>query len=153
MAVPDVIPIKHEPEYRTDTIGRYRDGQFLASVSGAYPKGHEPGADWQTQIRWYAILHTFDAGGFHSGSEIWLAGTNKKDRRDAIERAEAKLQEWLHDLPERAYGDVAVRPFQVEVDEIVFGLVVERRRGRRNWAELYPEGLGFGPPWDGLYDT
>lgn len=21
------------------------------------------------------------------------------------------------------------------------------------WAELYPDRLGFGPPWDGLYET
>lgn len=153
MAVPDVIPIKHDPGYHTDTIGRCRDGQFFGSVTGVYPKDYKVGPDWQRQMRWYAVLHSFDVEGFHSGSKIWLAGTNRQGARDATQRAEAKLRQWLDDVPDRTYGDVAVRPFQVEVDEIVFGLVVERRRGRRNWAELYPQELGFGPPWDGLYST
>jgi formate hydrogenlyase regulatory protein HycA len=30
MAVPALIPIAHEAGYRTDTIGRYDDGQFFA---------------------------------------------------------------------------------------------------------------------------
>ena len=30
MAVPEVIPIAYEPKHRTESIGRYADGQFLA---------------------------------------------------------------------------------------------------------------------------
>ncbi|MFC4054635.1 hypothetical protein ACFOY4_33515 [Actinomadura syzygii] len=153
MPVPDVIPIKHEPDFHADTIGTYQAGQFFASVTGAYPKDHVPGPDWQTQMRWYAVLHRFDPAGFHAGSEIWSAGRNQKDRRDATQRAQAKLTEWLTALPDRTYGDIAIRPFQLVVDEITFGLLIEKRRGRRTWAELHPQGLGFASPWDGLYST
>jgi formate hydrogenlyase regulatory protein HycA len=31
MSAPDVIPIAHEPENRTSTIGRYAGGQFYAA--------------------------------------------------------------------------------------------------------------------------
>src|SRR5689334_12107033 len=35
VAAPEIIPIRREADYRTDTIGRYKGGQFLASVTGA----------------------------------------------------------------------------------------------------------------------
>ncbi len=41
-------------------------------------------------------------------------------------------------------------------DEVFFGLVIEQHgedETEDNWAELYPNGLGFHEPWDGLYDT
>jgi hypothetical protein len=35
---------------------------------------------------------------------------------------------------------------------VLFGLLTgEDEDG--SWAELYPDRLGFGPPWDGTYDT
>jgi formate hydrogenlyase regulatory protein HycA len=38
----------------------------------------------------------------------------------------------------------------------LFGLVLERHgegAGADDWAELYPDCLGFHEPWEGLYDT
>jgi formate hydrogenlyase regulatory protein HycA len=69
------------------------------------------------------------------------------------------LDPGLKELPGRVYGDIAIRPFQVEADGIVFGLVPESHHeypdGRRelDWAEFYPGQLGFSSPWDGCYDT
>lgn len=40
MVVPDIIPIVYEPSYRTDTIGRYNGGQFLASATYAHELQH-----------------------------------------------------------------------------------------------------------------
>lgn len=77
----------------------------------------------------------------------------------------------LDGLPEREYGDIAIRPFQLMVDGVLFGLVVEHHdresgdgdgdgedgegegEGEDDWAELHPDQLGFYAPWDGLYDT
>ncbi|MEU3653694.1 hypothetical protein AB0E67_12855 [Streptomyces sp. NPDC032161] len=93
MAVPAVVPIAHQPDHRTDTIGHCADGQFLAMATCALPD---------------------------------------------------------------ACGDIAVRPFRLTVDGVLFGLVTERHEagdGEHDRAELLPDGLGFGASWDGLYDT
>ncbi|WP_405717361.1 hypothetical protein [Streptomyces sp. NBC_00046] len=164
MAVPEIIPIAHEPDYRTDTIGRYTDGQFLASVTYAFPDGYTVGDDWEEHKRLYAVLHRFDHEGRHLGSDIRCAGTWAEQREhphgdDSVTaRAEAWMAALLDGLPEREYGDIAIRPFRLTVDGVLFGLVVEHRDdedsdGEDDWAELYPDQLGFYAPWDGQYDT
>ncbi|MGW0433429.1 hypothetical protein ACWDV4_12950 [Micromonospora sp. NPDC003197] len=177
MAVPDLIPIMHEPGYHTDQIGRYADGQFFACVTAAFPEGLRIGDDWPEHKRWYAVLHRFDHDGHHRGSEIWYAGTTAQGEQDVIDRAEQVLAGWLAVLPEPIFGDIAVRLFSVEVDGVVFGLVDESdaERGsdgercsggercsdgeccfggeRGEHVELYPNQLGFYPPWNGEYDT
>lgn len=158
MAVPEVIPIAHEPNHRTESIGRYADGQFLASVTYAFPIGYQPTDGWEDHKRLYAVLHTFDADGRHRDSEIWCAGTWAEQQRaphgahSVLARAEAHLAKLLAELPAPAYTDIAVRPFQLTVDGVLFGLVAEHEDGD-DWIELYPDHLGFSAPWDGRYDT
>jgi formate hydrogenlyase regulatory protein HycA len=47
----------------------------------------------------------------------------------------------------------------LEVDGTLFGLVREchgeypEGEERDDWAEFYPNRLGFSAPWDGSYDT
>ncbi|MEV6344828.1 hypothetical protein [Actinoplanes sp. NPDC051851] len=137
MAIPSRVPIAHEPGYRTDTIGTYDDGQFFGSVTAVLVPGDK---------RWYAVLHRFDAGGRHRESEIRAAGSPGE--------ASELLTGWLGALPGRAFGDIAVGLFQVEVDGHVFGLIdgSEEYDGEDH-AELVPDMLGFDDPWDGLYDT
>jgi formate hydrogenlyase regulatory protein HycA len=122
-------------------------GQFFASIHGAVPPGASPFD--QTVVRWYVILHLFDQAGHHRQSDIWCAGV----ARLPFEVAEARLQRLLDELPGREYCDIAIRPFRVEQDGIVFGLIDESDPERGDWAELYPDRLGFHPPWEGLYDT
>ncbi|MEV5200212.1 hypothetical protein [Streptomyces sp. NPDC053720] len=171
MAVPEIIPIAHEPDYRTDTIGRYADGQFLASVTYALPDGYTVGDDWAEHKRLYAVLHRFDHEGRHIDSDIWYAGTQAEQQRhpagddSVVARAEARMATLLDGLPEREYGDIAIRPFRLTVDGVLFGLVVEHHdresedgedgegEGEDDWAELHPDQLGFYAPWDGQYDT
>ncbi|WP_030391115.1 MULTISPECIES: hypothetical protein [Kitasatospora] len=150
MSVPEVVPILHEPGYRTDTIGRCRGGQFFASVCYARPEESFDVDDGA----WYAVLHRFDEGGRHLGSRIEAAP--EECDAGAPKAAEELLREWLDALPEREFGDIAVAPFAVLVDGCRFGLVVERHgedATEDDWAELYPDGLGFHAPWDGEYDT
>lgn len=165
MAVPAIIPIAHEPDYRTDTIGRYADGQFLASVTYAFPDGYTVGDDWEEHKRLYVVLHRFDHEGRHVDSDIWYAGTQAEQRQlpagegSVMARAEARMAALIDGLPEREYGDIAIRPFRLTVDGVLFGLVIERHdngecgEDEDDWAELHPDQLGFYAPWDGQYDT
>ncbi|WP_329391588.1 nitrogen permease regulator 3 (plasmid) [Streptomyces sp. NBC_01351] len=163
MAVPEIIPIAHESDYRTSTIGRFRGGQFLASVTYAFPGGFVMGDGWEEQKRLFVVLHKFDHDGHHQESDIWCAGTwaeqtkRPHDERSVIARADARLAAVLASLPEREYCDIAIQPFQLTVDGVVFGLITECHAededGEHDWAELYPDRLGFSAPWNGEYDT
>ncbi|MFD7494072.1 hypothetical protein ACFV8T_16910 [Streptomyces sp. NPDC059832] len=167
MAVPAIIPIAHEPDYRTDTIGRYADGQFLASITYAFPDGFTIDDGWEEHKRLYTVLHRFDHEGRHVDSDIRCAGTwaeqlQRPPGEDSVmARAQSRMTALLDGLPGREYGDIAIRPFRLTVDGVLFGLVVERHDGGEDecdededdWVELYPDQLGFYAPWDGQYDT
>ncbi|MFB6484442.1 hypothetical protein ACFCXF_02155 [Streptomyces virginiae] len=163
MAVPEIIPVVHEPDYRTSTIGRFSGGQFLASITYASPDGFAMGDGWEERKRLFVVLHTFDHDGHHQESDIWCAGTwaeqmkRRYDARSVVARAEARLADALAGLPGRTYCDIAIQPFQVTVDGVVFGLITECHAededGEHDWAELYPDRLGFSAPWNGEYDT
>jgi hypothetical protein len=147
MPMPEILPIRHEPDYRTETIGHHRGGQFFGYATGA------PHRD-----RFYAVLHLFDDHGFHVGTRVWPTAADRMDD-PGTDEVLAKLQEWLDALDGRTYGDIAVRRFEVAIDGVQFGLVAESHGDypsggeEDDWIELYPGGLGFHAPWDGLYDT
>ncbi|MEV4559267.1 hypothetical protein AB0K51_20075 [Kitasatospora sp. NPDC049285] len=158
MTVPDLVPIRHEPDYRTPTIGRWDGGQFFAHVSGVFVGRDDDG---RVVRRWYSVLHEFDAAGQHLNSRIRTAGTTPDGPAKAptVEAAQQLLTKWLDSLPGRRFTDIAVAPFSVEVDGTLFGLVRECHgeyptgEERFDWAEFHPTGLGFSAPWDGSYDT
>lgn len=158
MAVPEVIPIAYEPHGRTEAIGFYEDGQFMGSVTYAFPKGFELDTGWEEHKRLYAVLHTFDPDGRYRDSEIWCAGTWAEQQRapqsgdSPLARARARLATLLRSLPRRTYTDIAIRPFQLTFEGVLFGLVTDED-DEEAWAELHPDNLGFGEPWDGSYDT
>ena len=153
MAIPDRVPIVHEPDYHTDTIGSYDDGQFLGAVTATLEDGTGGTPDWPRHKRWYAGLHLFDTDGRHTDSRVWFAGTSEHERA-SIDSAKKRLAEWLAALPGREFGDIAVGLFQVVVDGHVFGLVDwSDNYDGQDHAEFLPQGLGFDPPWDGEYDT
>lgn len=158
MAVPGVIPVAYEPKHRTETIGRYAEGQFLASITYAFPEGFRLDEGWEEQKRLYAVLHTFDAEGNYRDSDIWCAGTWAEQQRDPggdaspLTRAQVHRATLLRSLPRRSYTDIAIRPFSVVREGVRFGLVIREDEGEQ-WAELYPDRLAFADPWDGTYDT
>jgi formate hydrogenlyase regulatory protein HycA len=134
MALPLLIRIAHEPDFRTKYIGRYADGQFYGDIHGTRLD--------KTGIT--VMLHLFDHAGRHVRSDI---------RPDVpSDQAPQVLAEMLAELPDVAFGDIAIRLFEVTFHGERFGLVEALGRGRDS-AELYPQGLGFFPPFDGLYDT
>ena len=157
MAVPEVIPIAYEPNHRSGAVGRYADGQFLASVTYAFPQGFRPDDGWEEQKRLYTVLHTFDAEGRYRDSEIWCAGTWAQQQHaphgddSVLSQARIHLAKLLRALPRRSYTNIAVRPFQLTVDGVLFGLLTGQDE-EGSWAELHPDRYCFGPPWDGTYD-
>ncbi|MGF1425672.1 hypothetical protein [Kitasatospora sp. LaBMicrA B282] len=154
MAIPELIPIAYLPEYRTAMIGHYDHGQFWASLTGAYPQSFDwrtMRAQWREHQRFYAVLHRFDHDGHHVGSDV-----RRAPAAGGVSEAEAEVATWLADLPGLTYGAIAVRPFRIVVDDVVFGLIPEQyTEAGRDWerVELVPEGLSFAPPWNGIYDT
>ncbi|WP_307621502.1 hypothetical protein [Streptomyces sp. V3I7] len=158
MAVPEVIPIAYEPKHRTETIGRYAGGQFLASITYAFREGYRPDDGWEDHKCLYTVLHLFDAEGRYRDSDIWCAGTWAEQQRNphgadsVLALARAHLAKLLRSLPRRSYTDIAIRPFQLTVDGVRFGLLTGTDEDG-GWAELYPDRLGFTAPWNGSYDT
>ncbi len=155
--IPDRVPIAREEGSHTDTIGTYGDGhQFLAFVVATLPESSSD--DWESQKRWYAVLHRFDAEGRHTGTDAEFFGTTADGEPRVVEQARARLQEWLDALDRRRYEDVAVELFSVEIDGREFGLFDATHEDEEEdavhvLAELRPNELAFYPPWDGEYDT
>lgn len=153
MAIPGVIRIAREPSYHTDTIGRYRDGQFYAAIHGAH-RDDDKEVDYRRErLRWYVYLHLFDSAGYHQRSDVSLIGVAPYLRGELSERAQAQLTALLGKLEDLRFGDIAVRPFREQHDGVTFGLIDESAADRGDWAELYPDRLGFSNPWDGTYSA
>jgi len=148
VAIPTAIPVKRVPGYRTEFVGTWSRGQFLGNVLSQTDLIAWHAGDRLNSRRWFAYLHEFDHAGRHLESTIESPGIGP----EGLQAAQGLLQEWLAGIPGRAYGDIAIQPFQVDHDGIRFGLIIEDGHGR-DWAELYPDQLGFHDPWDGWYDT
>ncbi|MEV4134253.1 hypothetical protein AB0J72_19035 [Dactylosporangium sp. NPDC049742] len=147
MAVPQRIPIAHEADHRTDTIGRYAGGEFYAAVHGANRDVDDPAES----VGWYAYVHRFDHNGRHEASTIRrIALSRYLTDPDAAARILTAL---LDELDAPRFGDIAIQPFRLTYDGVLFGLIDESDPDRGDWAELYPDRLGFNPPWDGNYST
>jgi formate hydrogenlyase regulatory protein HycA len=132
--------------YRTEFAGRWAHGQFLGNVLSL-----TDGVAWAAgdhSRRCYVYLHKFDLKGNHLDSLVETPGHGA----GTSQAATLLLENWVAGLPGFAYSDIAIRPFQFKHDEITFGLIVEDGHGT-DWAELYPDRLGFREPWDGSYDT
>lgn len=136
MSLPLLIRIAYEPNFRTKYIGRYADGQFYGDIHGT-------DVDGLGEIT--VMLHLFDHVGSHVRSDI-------RSRTDLVE-AEAVLGSMLAELPDLAFGDIAVRLFEFEENGVRFGLVDMSIEERGTSAELYPQGMGFFEPFDGTYST
>ncbi|MFE7531711.1 hypothetical protein ACFU7Y_39320 [Kitasatospora sp. NPDC057542] len=160
MSVPDLIPIRHEPHYRTASIGRWDRGQFFAHVTGVF-MGREGGDCGRPVKRWYAVLHEFDESGRHIDSTIEATGTvpDGPEKMPVVAAARELLDGWLGALPGRKFGDIKIAPFAEHCEGVLFGLVLEchgeyaEGEEQDDWAEFYPNRLGFSAPWDGSCDT
>src|SRR5262245_34457140 len=122
MAVPQVIKIVREEGYHTDRIGKYGQGkQFMGFVTAVLPTPLPKNR--RSKERWYAVLHTFDKKGRHLNTEAWCAGTTASGEREAVEKAQTRLDKMIAALGKVTYGNVKVGLFQVQIDGHTFGLV------------------------------
>jgi len=127
MAIPRLVPIAREEGYHTDCIGNCDNGPYL---------GFE-----MFLGRPIAVLHHFDANGQYVRSESWDANDGHDPK--------SSLEDAISALPNAKPGDVKVAVFTDELFGLTFGLIPEGN----DHVEYVPYGLGFNPPWDGLYDT
>lgn len=136
-APPALIRIAYEGNSsRTDRIGRYADGQFFAVVHGT-----RKNAVGDIGV----ALFLFDHTGTHVRSEI---------HNDVpLEQADALRERLLAELPDVAYGDIAVRTFSVREGDVTWELVDQTEKHGRPRVSFYPMDIMFAPPWDGTYDT
>jgi hypothetical protein len=73
---------------------------------------------------WYAVLHKFDAWGYHVGTDHWFAGFETPGSYPRlIKRANTKLDKMVAALGKIEYADIQIRLFKVEIDGTIFGLV------------------------------
>lgn len=133
--VPHRIPIAREANYRTDLIGRYADGLFLAGFCRT------------------TYLHLFDRHGAHRWS--WIAPAEHAHPEDVSTRILMDhLRGLISHLPDPVFGDIAIEPFAVlDTAGERWGLFDETVEYGFPHAELRPDRLGFNPPWNGEYDT
>ena len=129
MAAPDKVRIPLD-QRRFPCIGRFGTGQqFMAFVTGAMPSAFERGERWDPNCRsvddyyckykaWYAVLHIFDAEGNHLKTRAQLGGMDSEGYHDACDKADMKLRELLDEIRGHSpkFGDIYVRPFDVEVE-------------------------------------
>ncbi len=153
MPIPETIQVERVEDYWTHDIGQYEAGnQFMAFIVATLPAVSGP--NWEEYKRWYAVLHTFDAGGRHSQTQAWFAGVTADGENEVVDKARAKREEMLSSLTDIVFCDVFIKLFSVTIDDHIFGLIdVTEPEDKREYVELMPNQLAFYPPWDGSFDT
>ena len=148
---PSKIKIKRESGFHTYHIGKRPDGtQFMAFVVGV-PSKKQPSTK-RGKLKWYAVVHRFNADGTHLRTEASFLGA--KEFASRLGDPETDLIRMVKRLGRIRYGDIKVKLFSVRVEGIVFGLVdssVPEDNYQR--IDLIPNGLAFFPPWNGDYET
>lgn len=164
MAAPAKVLIPHEPKLdeRFHYVGQFEDGrQFMAFGVGAFPGENHYAIpeNWREVKRWIAVLHLFDADGNHIRTEARLVGFDQEGAA-VYHKILLTLDNLLSEfgLEHAELGDIEVKPFSIEIDEIYYGLVYEQEVGEDGTeyesATLWPNNCMFYPPWnDGSYDT
>lgn len=133
-AKPSLIRIAYFDYDRTDCIGRYADGQFMALIHGYRNcPPHEIGV----------ALLTFDDHGNLVRSDI---------RSVPLTDAQDVRTEMVAALPDVTLGPIAVLPFSVEALGDRWELVDESWEDMARFT-MYPLDILFAAPFDGSYDT
>ena len=154
MAIPELIPIAYMPNSYTRYIGKYGDGkQFMAFVTATLANGARRGR--RERKRWYAVLHRFDSGGNHLGTDAWFAGVEADGWKIVEEKAKAKRLEMLAGLGKYALCDIRVKLFRTDIEGQLCGLIDDssEEAGFEDRVVLWPNDFLFHAPWDGTYDT
>jgi hypothetical protein len=151
--LPETIPINLDGSYMR-WIGKAADGsQFL--ISNAFiqeASGSTAGR------RYFTTFYQFDADGTLKRSQINEVGegSDKTTALAALEKVKTIREQHLAGLGRVKYGNISVRPFQVQHQGTAFGLIASEqasKTGRTSWQVALQPGpvVTFRPPWNGDY--
>jgi hypothetical protein len=153
MSKPEKIRIPHN-ELRFEHIGRLSHGAlFMAYVTGTFSCRVPDRPQY-----WLAVLHLFNADGTHSQTLTLPPAPDPNDDA-SLEKAHAAFDGILSLLHERnpVFEDIWVKPFEIEIDGVLHGLIYEADDDPEDpgeWVMLEPRDIMFHPPWeDGEYST
>jgi hypothetical protein len=155
--LPELIPINLDGSYMR-WIGKTAEGsQFL--ISNAFIQ--EPSASASGGVagrRYFTTFYLFDADGKLKRSQFDEVGdgSDKTTALAVLEKVKAIREKHLTSIGPVKYGNINVRPFQVQRDGVAFGLIATERpnkTGRSGWQVILQPGgiVTFSPPWNGDY--
>jgi hypothetical protein len=155
---PEKFPILHD-DYHAKYTGRLADGsQFF--LSSAFDPAIGGGVR-----REFVVLYLFNSNGALYDDRIDELGPlwegvrgrvpvgNKLPANDVIDRT---IEQRLAELGEFTFGDIEIRPFEIERFGLRFGFIAmaPEEEGEDWCVEFHPGNfMAFYPPWDGEYDT
>ncbi|MFK7772968.1 MAG: hypothetical protein AB8F94_12555 [Saprospiraceae bacterium] len=149
MKFPEKIRVERIEDYHTHYIGKYNgENQFLGDQTFVFKNNRIPEDDnWEKYRREYIVIYLFDKVGNFLGIEYQFAGTTDSIQFDMG----SKLEEMVGELGEIEFCNIEVKPFQIEIDGSLFGLIPNKES---EMIELQPSNtIAFGEPWDGDYNT
>jgi hypothetical protein len=143
--VPELIPIGREVGNRTEYIGTYTGGQFMAYVVSVNRMVPEDGL--------LAVLHLFGRDGSYRDTEFETFTIEIDEVRHWEQAEGVVLDAMIARLGDAEFGPIAVRLFEFEAHGKRFGLVERsaNKQGRRVW--FLPLLITFHEPWNGRFDT
>jgi len=151
MTIPEKLPIMRMEDYHTHYLGKVADGQlFWGYQTFAFTKPYseiKQGDDWKKYRKEYVLVHTFDKGGNYLTTKYWSGLATEIDDQ----QLEDKLQEMVSELGNIDFQDIEIKIFQTQLDNIIFGLVIDEESEMIN---LQPSStISFQAPWNGEYYT
>jgi hypothetical protein len=143
--IPELIPMNRDLGNRTDRIGTYADGMFMA-----YAIARDRRADLADRL---AVLHLFNHDGAYIDTEFELFTIDSDEYRHWEQAEGLVLDAMLARLGAVELGPIAVRLFQFSAYGQRFGLY-DRSAGRESGRiKFEPLGIVFYDPWTADYDT
>lgn len=149
MKFPAKLPVERMEDYHTHHIGKYESGkQFWGYQTFVFTKRQFlEGEKYENYRREYAVLYLFDKEGNFNEAKFEFAGTTDSLKFDTSE----KVEEMVTQLGEIEYCNIEIKPFEVLIDNFIFGLVPNEET---EMIELQPSNtIAFSEPWEGEYCT
>jgi hypothetical protein len=147
MPAPKLLVIKRMEDLQTRLIGRCEEGQFF--IAESLPISVESDSGKAENDKVYVLRYLFKMDGEFINTEH--AKIECSSGREYLHPAEDKKREFLQKLGPYKFCDIAVKPFEITIDGIKFGLVYCEETQSIN-LEPGPI-ITFMEPWDGEYYT
>lgn len=149
MSIPDKIPICQMEDLHTAFIGRFgadRQLQFFLTESSVRPHRRTEGSDRGRME--YVVLYLFNSEGELIKHHHSVALPYEQWSEDHADAERTRLLDLLDDY---SLEDIEIKPFRLEIDGHVFGLIPDPERES---LHLQPgSSITFMEPWDGEYYT